>query len=231
MKLYTIPYAGGFAFTYFKWKKYLDAGIELCPIELPGRGTKAKENLCASIEAMAEQAYKQINVSSEEYILFGHSMGGYVLLELYKKLQANNRPLPQQVVLSAMKPPHLYIHKQHHLLDEETFKGKMMDLGGLPEEVMQDQEFSAYILRLLRNDFKAVEEYKKRIESIFSSDVHLFNSEADISRDDMEEWNRYTYSNTYYHSFEGSHFFINEHPADVVETINQLVEEKLYVHF
>lgn len=231
MKLYTIPYAGGFSFTYFKWKKYLDAGIELCPIELPGRGTKMEEPLCETIEEMAEHAYRQIADTDEAYILFGHSMGALVLLELYKRLQERNHSLPQQIILSAMKPPHLYKHKNYHLLGEDEFKEKMMEMGGIPKAVMEDKEFSAYILRLLRNDFKAVEEYQKEIEMTFTGDVHLFNSEADIHREDMEEWNLYTSSDCHYQLFEGSHFFINEHPSAVVQKINQLVEEQLFIQF
>ena len=38
--LFCIPYAGGLAGTYLKWKKYLDSSIELFPVELAGRGQR-----------------------------------------------------------------------------------------------------------------------------------------------------------------------------------------------
>lgn len=222
MRVYTIPYAGGFAFTYYKWKKYLDKQLKLAPIEFPGRGSKTNDLLCTSIEGMAETAYDQLQVNNEDYILFGHSMGAYVLLELYKMLERTNKPLPKQVILSGMKPPHLYVQKNYHLLDDEGFKEKIAALGGLPTEIMEDKEFAAYILKLLRNDFRAVEEYTTQIKTYFSCKVNLFNSEKDISREQILEWNLYSETTCDYHPFNGSHFFINESTHEVVQTINEL---------
>jgi surfactin synthase thioesterase subunit len=43
LKLFCVPYAGGSAKTFLGWKKWLDPGIELIPVELAGRGARVKD--------------------------------------------------------------------------------------------------------------------------------------------------------------------------------------------
>lgn len=224
MKLYTIPYAGGFSFTYQKWRKFLDKGIELHPIEYPGRGRRFKESMCQTIEQMADNVMNQIVTEEEEYALFGHSMGAYVLLELYSRIYRSNKSLPKHVIISAMNPPHLYNPKGYHLLDNDQFQTKMCEMGGIPPTITQDAEFSEYMFSLLMNDFKAVEDYKTTDDMpLISCDISLFSSESDISYDNMMQWNQYSSMSCSYYEFEGSHFFINEYVFETVSTINHIL--------
>lgn len=228
MNLYTIPYAGGFAFTYLKWKKYLDPSINLCLIELPGRNGNLDEPLCNTIEQMAERVLCQIKASNEEYCLFGHSMGAYVLLEVYSKLIVEKSPLPKHIIISGMKPPHLYQNKGYHLLDKASFKTKMCEMGGIPLALIEDEGFSEMLFDLLRNDVKAVEKYKILDEMPrFTCEVSLFNSVSDNSYESMRQWSQYSQKPCGYNEFAGTHFFINEHVSEVVNRINEILCGKL----
>lgn len=40
VKLFCIPYAGGSASIYLRWKKYFKEQVEIYPIELAGRGKR-----------------------------------------------------------------------------------------------------------------------------------------------------------------------------------------------
>lgn len=224
MRLYTIPYAGGFSFTYQKWTKYLHHNIQLVPIEFPGRGTRANEAICSSIGQMASAVMNQIETEDDEYVLFGHSMGAYVLLELYKQICISHKCLPKHVIISAMKPPHLYIPKGYHLLDQEQFKRKILEMGGIPTSVTEDRSFTEYVMSLLKNDFRAVEQYTiSEHLPLIACDVSLFNSESDISHHNMLNWNQYARHSCSYYSFEGTHFFINEFVYEVVSRVNQIL--------
>lgn len=224
MRLYTVPYAGGYSFTYLKWKPLLAQGIKLHPIELPGRSDASRDRLCSTIEEMAVHCLRHIEADQEPYALFGHSMGAYVVLEVYRALEARGLPLPEHLILSGMKPPHLYENKNHHLLDEASFRTKMLEMGGIPSLLVNEDDFAATLFRLLRNDLRAVELYSWKGElPVFSCDVSLFNSETDIRREHKLEWNRYSRRPCGYYSFRGTHFFVNERTADIVQVINQLL--------
>lgn len=226
MKLYAIPYAGGFSFTYLKWKKDLKPGVDLYPIELPGRSGRANDPLRSGIEEMAEFVADKIaeSLGDEEYALFGHSMGVYVLVETYRILADRRIRLPSKVILSGMIPPHLYRPKGYHRLPEDEFRERMLDLGGTSRLLLEDAEFADFLFRLLRNDFGAVEQYRTLPEEkMLSCPVFLFNSESDHGRSDMHEWNRYACAPCEYFAFEGGHFFINQHLSAVVETLNRIL--------
>ncbi|CAM3276203.1 MULTISPECIES: thioesterase II family protein [Saccharibacillus] len=227
MKLYTIPYAGGFSFTYLKWKKDLETSIDLCPIELPGRSGRAGDELLPTIGRMADFVARKIAAddSGEPYAMFGHSMGAYVVTEAYARLKREGQRLPQHVILSGMVPPHLYQPKGHHLLPEEQFRQRMFELGGIPRQLTEDPEFASFLFRLLRSDFGAVENYLPTVrEKLFACPVTLFNSESDHDRSSMNEWDRHTFSPSSYQAFAGSHFFINEHANRVVQAINRILK-------
>jgi medium-chain acyl-[acyl-carrier-protein] hydrolase len=104
MKLICYSYAGGSASMYNKWKDLVDASIEIFPMEYAGRGSRAMEPLYATFEHLVEDMFEQtckILSKHEEYALFGHSMGGLVTYELYKRLLEAGFSQPQHVFLSA----------------------------------------------------------------------------------------------------------------------------------
>ncbi|NOT55098.1 MAG: putative thioesterase, partial [Deltaproteobacteria bacterium] len=45
LRLFCFPYAGGGALLYRTWADGLPADVEVCPIQLPGRGTRLLEPL------------------------------------------------------------------------------------------------------------------------------------------------------------------------------------------
>ena len=64
IKLFCIPYAGGSAGIYSKWNGHISKFIEVCPVELPGRGKRFSEPLCNSIKQMVDDVFKGIRVAS-----------------------------------------------------------------------------------------------------------------------------------------------------------------------
>lgn len=206
----------------------MNADVLLSPVELPGRSGKPDEPLCKTIEQMAEHVLRQLETEKEEYCLFGHSMGAYVLTEVYAKLVAEGRRLPAHLMISGMRPPHLYEHKGYHLLDEGSFRAKMQAMGGIPEALIEDEDFAAMLFRFLRNDIRAVEEYAHSVNKpSFSCEVSLFNSESDIEFETMLQWERYAQQRCSYHKFQGTHFFINDYTSEVVNRINHILSKKL----
>lgn len=54
MRLFCFPYAGGRALIYRSWAKSLPTNIEVCAIELPGRGSLLKETPFTQMEPLIE---------------------------------------------------------------------------------------------------------------------------------------------------------------------------------
>lgn len=62
IKLFCLPYGGGSAYSYLKWKSNLADLIELCPVELAGRGKRFHEPYYSNIDEAVDDVYKQIEM-------------------------------------------------------------------------------------------------------------------------------------------------------------------------
>src|SRR6185436_11267465 len=73
VRLFTLPYAGGDTATYAPWAEDLPPEIELCPVQLPGRGRRALEPAFSAlgplVAALADALGPALDV---RFAFFGH---------------------------------------------------------------------------------------------------------------------------------------------------------------
>src|SRR5690554_1288991 len=161
MNLYCIPHAGGSASVYYKWKRYLDSGIRLQPIELCGRGSRQKENFYSTIRSGVEDIYTQIRPELDQpFALFGHSMGSLFAYELCIMMKERDGIEPLHLFVSGRRAPHL-IHSQEvvHTQTDEQIINEMMKFRGAPREFFNNSHFLDYFLPIIRADYKLIDEY------------------------------------------------------------------------
>src|SRR5213592_2035686 len=83
LRLFCVPYAGGSSRVFQSWAAGLPPAVELCAVELPGRGTRLHEppltEFAALINALAEAVRPYLD---KPYALFGHSFGALLSFEL-----------------------------------------------------------------------------------------------------------------------------------------------------
>lgn len=60
IKLLCFPYAGGTSAIYAKWKRYISKDIELCPVELAGRGKRYEAPFYNNLDEVIEDVYNII---------------------------------------------------------------------------------------------------------------------------------------------------------------------------
>ena len=108
IKLFCIPYSGGSADIYYKWKKELDSSIELCPIEIAGRGRRMNEPFYETVAEAAEDISSRILTQIDDdtqYAIFGHSMGALLAYETYFSLMEKCSKEPEHIFFSGRKAP------------------------------------------------------------------------------------------------------------------------------
>ncbi|MDQ0175270.1 thioesterase II family protein [Bacillus chungangensis] len=228
IKLFCIPYAGGSAVVYSKWKKLINPLIELKEIELPGRGYKMKEPLLDNMPEMVENIFKEMkNEIKPPYALFGHSMGALITYELYKKLKKAGYPAPVHMFISGKKSPQVAIKdlKLYHLPEDE-FIDHILKYNGTNESVFKNKELASLFIPILRADFKIVETYKfDHTDDRLDCDISVFGGTEDrtVDWDDLLQWQEVAKKKCNFYSFKGGHFFINEHTEEVVNQINRII--------
>jgi surfactin synthase thioesterase subunit len=224
-----VPYAGASAFVYYKWKPFLNNKIKLHPVELSGRGTRRKSRLYDDFASATEDIYRQIKdkISDNRYALFGHSMGCWLVYELYYRILEDNKKTPSHIFLSGRRAPHHVVKDEviFHNLPLEEFKEKVVELGGMPPELLSDPKMMNLFLPVIISDFKITEKstYKSKKEKI-DCPIHVFSGRGDnVSAEELSSWEDYSNIGCNIHEFDGDHFFPFKNPEDVVKVINSVL--------
>ncbi len=161
LRLFCFPYVGGGALIFRTWPNSLPATAEVCPVELPGRGTRLKETpftrLLPLVQALAQALLPHLD---KPFAFFGHSMGALISFELTRQLRRLYGLVPLHLFVSAHRAPQLPDPDPPiHTLPEAEFMEELRCLNGTPKEVLEQPELMELMLPILRADFALCETY------------------------------------------------------------------------
>ncbi|MPN16066.1 Linear gramicidin dehydrogenase LgrE [bioreactor metagenome] len=155
-------------------------------------------------------------------------MGSLLAYELYYKIYNENAKMPKHMFFSGYKAPGIIRERENtYTLPDYDFMKKVVELGGTPDELMNNQELLQIFLPIIRSDFKILEtyNYKEREEKI-QCDVSILNGRQDsINLKEILAWENHVCGDFKVHNFEGNHFFINTNVENITKIIsNTLVK-------
>lgn len=233
IQLFCIPYSGGSGNIYDKWNRYLNENIELCPVELAGRGKRIMEPLYNDVEDAIEDLAKNIIEKRNglmNYAIWGHSLGSLLAYEVYYKLIEKGCEQPIHLYLSGRGAPQDKLsHTNYHLLQDKEFLKVVYKYGGNTMEIMQHEELRALFLPILRNDFKLSEVYDyKEKHSKIMCDLSIVNGDNDesINAYNLYNWSEHAGKNCDYKIIKGGHFFILDNIEATTDYINETIQKK-----
>lgn len=230
IKLFCIPYAGGSANIYKNWKLGLAKNIELCPIELAGRGSRITESHYENLDAAVNDIFNQIvgDISKFDYAIFGHSLGAFLTYELIQKITLLGLKEPMHVFFSGRNPPHIPRKERWSQLSGAEFQEKILSLGGTPPEFFKYPELKNIFVPLLRSDFSLSETIinRPKITPLTIDISVLLGENEDIPPEIGTQWKQHTNKNCSIHYINGNHFFLLKEKEAVLDIIN----EKIYQH-
>jgi len=223
LRLFCLPYSGASAMVYARWKRQLPGWIEVCPVELPGRGRRFAENLQTDLRALASQLADEIAARLDQpYAIFGHSLGGLLAFELAHALRERGLPMPQALFASAASAPAR--RDSHRELAQEQSDAQLIErmrrLGGTPEAVFADQEMLRLTLPVMRADFLLCGRYDYRRRAPLACPIHVFGGKADrLSVGSLSAWQDETSAGFSLEMLDGGHFFLNTGEARLLELL------------
>jgi medium-chain acyl-[acyl-carrier-protein] hydrolase len=225
LRLFCFPYAGGSATIFQKWRDLLPSEIEVCPIQLPGRGTRLSEPAATHIEPLLPTLAAALSPFLDmPYALFGHSMGGLISFELAKYLRRQSAPLPQQIFVSGRAAPQ--IPRRYELtynLPEDEFIAELRRLKGTPQDILEQQELITMLLPLLRADFSLCETYQYQASPPLDCPITALGGlyDKDVTATDLEGWREQTSGTFIKRMFPGDHFFIQSEQKLLLDVLSR----------
>jgi medium-chain acyl-[acyl-carrier-protein] hydrolase len=228
LRLFCFAYAGGSAWLFRHWAQQLPTAIEVCAIELPGRGKRLMEppliSLAELIQTLGPQLLPALNLP---FAFFGHSMGALIAFELCHWLRQTVQLTPAHVWVSAARAPHLSISLPlMHTLCDADFIDRLKGYQGTPASVLNNAELMGLMLPMLRADFTLLETYRHQPKAPLNCPMTGLWGQQDslVTQAEVADWQQHT-STFKLESVVGDHFFMQQ-PLFVnrlLPTLNALV--------
>ncbi|MBP3310088.1 MAG: thioesterase [Ruminococcus sp.] len=226
MILFFLPHAGGSAKSYCSFKRFLPASLKVIPMEIAGRSTRSSEPLYNDVSDCCSDLLEchRKSMESEEYAIFGHSMGTLLACELVRQAREKGIPEPKHVFLSgrcsADESATIFSAGKDTSDDEitEFFFSKSL----LPKPTAGAEELMAMLSRILCADVRMADRCRFSPEEFrFACDVTVIYGRDDemLSGFDMHGWQRMTDGSCKVYDFSGGHFYYQEHKEAVCRII------------
>lgn len=226
VRLFCVPYSGASASVYARWQRQLPVSVQVCPVELPGRGARFAEPLATDLTTLARQLATEIlPLTAQPYALFGHSLGALLAVEIAYALRELGAPTPQVLVASGTEAPSARADDDLRTpLDDSQLIERLQTLGGTAPEVLDSPELLDLILPVLRADFLLCGTYRPLARAPLDCPIRVFGGlDDDTSRYALGAWQRETCGDFSLQWFEGGHFFIASSQARVLTALGQCV--------
>lgn len=229
LRLFCFPYAGGSSLMFRPWLKNLPKTVEVCPVELPGRGIQLKLNPISQLEPLIEDiASALLPHLQKPFAFFGHSMGGLVSFELARLLRREYNICPIHLFISGRRAPQIpEPNPPIHALPKPEFIEELRRLNGTPQAVLENAELMQLLIPILRADFAVLETYVYQSAPILNIPITTFGGLQDIevSFDELQAWREHTTSTFSQQMFPGNHFFIHSAQSLLLQFLSQKLNQ------
>ncbi|GAA0188785.1 thioesterase domain-containing protein [Fulvivirga kasyanovii] len=230
INLFCLPFAGGNKYSYRNYEKIAPDFINIIPIDLPGRGSRIRETPLTSMHDMVDDVLMQIkNKLHQPYAIYGHSMGGWLTYLLTKKIVAERLTPPVALFITGCGGPSVEITERgRHLLPKDKFIDKLRELGGSPDEILQNPELIEFFEPVLRADFEAVDTYiHEDAEPLDIPITVVIGLQEKATYDEAMAWQKETTQPVTVRQFPGRHFFIYDFEEEIMKLIIKNLESNI----
>jgi medium-chain acyl-[acyl-carrier-protein] hydrolase len=224
LRLLCFASAGSTAAFYRRWTSLLPSTVEVCGVELPGRGIRWREPLLTRFEdVMAGLVAAVLPLLDKPTAFFGHSLGGFLSFELTRNLRNAGLPLPRHLFISGTRSPRTP-RREGPLskLPDDEFLAYLHRLNGTPERILNDEGAMEIYLPILRADARLFDSYQYEEQPPLPVPIAVFGGSDDpeVSTADLEPWREQTSMSCSIQLFPGGHFYLREHEAQFVQVLS-----------
>ncbi|NEP15070.1 MAG: thioesterase [Symploca sp. SIO2C1] len=225
LRLFCFPYAGGGTPIFRLWANELPSQIEVCPVQLPGRGTRLREPPFTEISPLVQALMEVLPPYLDRpFAFFGYSMGGLISFELTRELRRQNFPIPSQLFIACRRAPQIPYPKPFtHQLSDAEFLEDLRQKGGTSEVVLQNSELMQVFMPILRADLALNDTYTYTTELPLDCPIWTFGAlqDQEVRSEQLAAWSEQTTSSFSQEMFPGNHFFlINEGRSLLLQAIS-----------
>ncbi|CRK56696.1 putative thioesterase [Alloactinosynnema sp. L-07] len=220
--LLCLPFAGAGASFYFPWRDRAADGIDVVPVQLPGRERLIAEDPYTDMHAAADRLAARLDPALKDrpVALFGHSLGAVLAFELALRLEADGFDVVHLVASGSQGPWHGRTERAGDL-DDDEFVARVREFAGYRHPAFDIPEMRELLLPTLRADVAMHESYvpteggrlRCDITSVRGVEDHLVSPEAAAG------WALATAGTFHAVGVAGGHMYLEDDPAVALDAV------------
>ncbi|KAG8515978.1 S-acyl fatty acid synthase thioesterase, medium chain, partial [Galemys pyrenaicus] len=218
-RLVCFPWAGGGSIYFASWGQDFPNLVEVNSIRLAGRETRSQEPFPKDMLQTVDEIICALLpiLQDKPFAFFGHSLGSLLAFLTASQLKAKYNLEPVHLFVSSTTP--LLLKKygkiiEERKLSEEEICQHIQDLGGTPQNIVEDKELLRQHIPQIKGDIQMVynSNFDYLTKAILSCDITCFAGTEDIV-DNVTDWKDLTSGSFRSHVLPGNHFYLME-PAN-----------------
>jgi surfactin synthase thioesterase subunit len=237
-RIFCFPHAGGSPRAFLDWQAGLGEDAEIVAVCRPGREHRVAEP-APTITELIDGAAAAIAAVTERdgrpFYLFGHSLGALVAFEVCRRLRRlGGLAGPGHFVASGCSAPALLPSqrvKEIAKLTGQEFAEAIGFFGGLPAEVIADEEVRDLLLPGLIADFRMAVGYRyqpaRRLD--VPATIVVGRDDPHVKTPQIDPWSDEFSQSPARHWVDGGHFYFEPEPAAVLDILAALIRADQHV--
>jgi medium-chain acyl-[acyl-carrier-protein] hydrolase len=213
VRMVCLPHAGASPSAFRGWAEHIPKTYELLAVRLAGRGSRVDEPLATTVKDIVEPLARAVEplLGATKLVVFGHSLGALLSLELVYELRRRGLKSPTLLVVSGRTMPETgRTLRLHELPDRHLIREVQRIYGGIPREILVEPAMLKRMLPILRADLAVNENYLATHEAPVDASILALGGTEDphVTRTELELWRNRTTGAFDCAQFEGGHFYL-----------------------
>lgn len=218
------PHAGAGKLYYSRWRYAFNDGVDLRVVQYPLREQRMSTPMPSSVAELADDIVTEFGDAFRgTYAIWGHSMGSVIGYEVARRCQQRWDNPPLVFFSSGSSAPCESRFTRVADLDTAAgFNDVLLRYGGVSAQNLHDPEFMKYFAPIIGADLRLLGTYRETTFEKLRCPIVLMEGRGDTVT--IDTWARYSDFPLEVTEFDGGHFFLDDHRADMAALMESKIQ-------